>query len=144
MTATEVREARDDAERAAALTIRHDVFVVEQAVPVELEVDGRDDEAVHLVAVRDGAVVATCRLLAHGATVHLGRLAVDTGARRQGIAGELLRAAEAWARGRGARRLLLSAQTYASGLYLGGGYVVVSEPYSDAGIEHVDMELTLG
>jgi predicted GNAT family N-acyltransferase len=144
MTATEVREARDDAERAAALTIRHDVFVVEQAVPVELEVDGRDDEAVHLVAVRDGAVVATCRLLAHGATVHLGRLAVDPGARRQGIAGELLRGAEAWARGRGARRLLLSAQTYASGLYLGAGYVVVSEPYSDAGIEHVDMELTLG
>ena len=83
---TEVREARDDAERAAAMSIRRAVFVEEQDVPEELEVDGLDDEAVHLVAVRDGVVVATCRLLAHGATVHLGRLAVDASARRQGIA----------------------------------------------------------
>jgi UDP-N-acetylmuramyl tripeptide synthase len=90
---TEVREARDDAERAAAMSIRHAVFVEEQDVPVELEVDGLDDEAVHLVAVRDGAVVATCRLLAHGATVHLGRLAVDASARRQGVAAMLVRAA---------------------------------------------------
>ena len=53
----EVREARDDAERAAAMAIRHTVFVDEQDVPVELEVDGLDDGAVHLVAVRDGTVV---------------------------------------------------------------------------------------
>jgi predicted GNAT family N-acyltransferase len=141
---TEVREARDDAERAAAMSIRHAVFVEEQDVPVELEVDGLDDEAVHLVAVRDGAVVATCRLLAHGAPVHLGRLAVDASARRQGIAGLLVRAAGEWARARGARRLLLSAQTYAMGLYAAAGYVAVGSPYLEAGIEHVDMELDLG
>jgi predicted GNAT family N-acyltransferase len=141
---TEVREARDDAERAAAMSIRHAVFVEEQDVPVELEVDGLDDEAVHLVAVRDGAVVATCRLLAHGATVHLGRLAVDASARRQGVAAMLVRAAGEWARARGARRLLLSAQTYATGLYVAAGYVAVGSPYLEAGIEHVDMELDLG
>ena len=140
----EVREARDDAERAAAMAIRHAVFVEEQDVPVELEVDGLDDEAVHLVAVRDGAVVATCRLLAHGATVHLGRLAVDASARRQGVAAMLVRAAGEWARAHGARRLLLSAQTYATGLYVAAGYVAVGSPYLEAGIEHVDMELDLG
>jgi predicted GNAT family N-acyltransferase len=141
---TTVREARDGAERAAAMAIRHAVFVEEQDVPVDLEVDGRDDEAVHLVAVRDGTVVGTCRLLAHGATVHLGRLAVAVSARRQGIAGLLIEAAEAWARAHGARRLALSAQTYASGLYEAAGYAVVGEPYMEAGIEHVDMELELG
>jgi predicted GNAT family N-acyltransferase len=140
---TEVHEARDDAERAAAMAIRHAVFVEEQDVPVELEVDGHDDEAVHLVAVRDGTVVATCRLVAHGATVHLGRLAVDASARRQGIAALLVRAADAWGRAHGARRMLLSAQTYASGLYLAAGYVPVGDPYMEAGIEHVDMELDL-
>jgi predicted GNAT family N-acyltransferase len=144
MTATEVREARDDAERAAAMTIRHAVFIDEQTVPVGLEVDGLDDGATHLVALRDGTVVATCRLLAHGATVHLGRLAVDAGARRQGIAGELLRAAQAWAHGRGARRIALSAQTYAAPLYTRAGYRVVGDPYMEAGIEHVDMERDLG
>jgi predicted GNAT family N-acyltransferase len=141
---TEVREARDDGERAAAMAIRHAVFVEEQHVPVELEVDGRDDEAVHLVAVRDGTVVATCRLLAHGATVHLGRLAVAASARRQGIAQLILQAAEAWARAHGARRLALSAQTYAAGLYLAAGYATVGEPFMEAGIEHVDMELDVG
>jgi len=141
---TEVREARDAAERDAAMAIRHAVFVEEQHVPVELEVDGRDDEAVHLVALRAGAVVATCRLIAHGDTVHLGRLAVDRSARRQGVAGLLVAAAAAWARDHGARRLALSAQTYATGLYVAAGYVAVGDPYLEAGIEHVDMELDLG
>ena len=50
----EVREARDDAERTAAMAIRHTVFVDEQDVPVELEVDGLDDGAARLVAIRDG------------------------------------------------------------------------------------------
>jgi predicted GNAT family N-acyltransferase len=76
--------------------------------------------------------------------VHLGRLAVTAGARRQGIAGAMLRAAEDWARTRGARRLLLSAQTYAAGLYLAAGYEITGARYVDAGIEHVDMELPLG
>lgn len=140
----EVREAGDDAERAAAMAIRHTVFVGEQDVPVELEVDGLDDEAAHLVAIRDGTVVATCRLLAHGATVHLGRLAVDASARRQGIAGLLVAAADEWARDHGADRLLLSAQTYAADLYVAAGYIAVGKPYVEAGIEHVDMELDLG
>jgi predicted GNAT family N-acyltransferase len=138
-----VREVRNDAEHAAAMAIRRAVFVEEQDVPVELELDGRDDDAVHLVAVRDGDVVATCRLLEVGATVHLGRLAVDASARRQGIAALLLRDAERWARARGARRLALSAQTYATPLYTCAGYVAVGEPYMEAGIEHVDMELEL-
>ncbi len=140
----EVREARDDAERAAAMAIRHAVFVREQDVPVELEVDGRDDEAVHLVALRDGEVVATCRLLSHGATAHLGRMAVDASARRQGIAAHMLREAESWAREHGMRRLALSAQTHATRLYLDAGYEIRGERYLDAGIEHVDMELELG
>ncbi len=139
----EVREARDDAERAAAMAVRHAVFVDEQAVPPDLEVDGLDDEALHLVAVRDGSVVATCRLLARGTTVHLGRLAVDASARRQGIAGMLVRASGDWAHAQGARRLLLSAQTYATGLYLAAGYTAVGETYMEADIEHVDMELIL-
>jgi predicted GNAT family N-acyltransferase len=128
----EVREARDDAERAEAMAIRHEVFVVEQ-----------DGEATHLVAVRDGEVVATCRLIHAGDTVSLGRLAVGTRARRQGVARRLLDAAEAWARARGARRVALSAQTYALGLYLAAGYATLGEPFMEAGIEHIDMELPL-
>ena len=140
----EIREARDARERDAALAVRHAVFVGEQRVPRDLEVDGRDDDAVHLVALRDGALVGTCRLLPGGATVLLGRLAVDPAARRQGIASRLLAAAEAWSRAHRARRLALSAQTYAMGLYERAGYEAVGEPFMEAGIEHIHMERDLG
>jgi hypothetical protein len=78
----EVRPARDDGELSAALALRHEVFVVEQRVPLEDEVDGRDGRALHLVAVEDGAVVATCRLLPDGTTIKLGRMTTPASAER--------------------------------------------------------------
>jgi len=137
---TEVRRARDRAEVQAALAVRWDVFVCEQSVRPADERDGRDDEAVHLVAVEDGTVVATCRLLDEGGTVRLGRLAVARAARRRGLGERLLEAAEAHARTAGARRIALAAQTDAAGLYERAGYVAYGERFMDAGIEHVMME----
>jgi predicted GNAT family N-acyltransferase len=139
----EVRPARDDRELSAALALRHDVFVVEQRVPLEDEVDGRDDRALHLVAVEDGAVVATCRLLPDSATIKLGRMAVAASARRRGIASALLREAEDHAREQRARRLALSAQTDALGLYERAGYSAYGGRFMDAGIEHLMMEKRL-
>jgi len=138
-----VREARNRGERDAAVALRHVVFVDEQHVPVALELDGHDDEATHLVAVREDAVVGTVRLLAHGDAVLLGRLVVAREARRRGVATELLRASEAWARERGAARIVLSAQTYARALYEAAGYRSQGPLYEEAGIEHVQMERDL-
>jgi predicted GNAT family N-acyltransferase len=138
----EIRRADAD-ERAAALALRHRVFCEEQGVPKREEVDGRDDEALHLVAVLDGRVVGTCRLLFVDRTVQFSRLAVDADMRRQGIAGELLRAADAEARARRARRIVLHAQTYAAELYLRDGYEPRGRRFVEAGIEHVAMEKRL-
>jgi len=138
-----VREARDRGERDAAVRLRHAVFVGEQQVPVALERDGRDDAATHLVALREDAVVGTVRLLPHGDAVLLGRLVVAREARRRGVATELLRASEAWARERGAARIVLSAQTYARALYEAAGYRSRGPLYEEAGIEHVQMERDL-
>jgi predicted GNAT family N-acyltransferase len=55
----------------------------------------------------------------------------------------LVREAEAWARAQGAEKLALSAQTYATALYVANGYRIVGEPYLEASIEHVDMEREL-
>ena len=139
----EIRLARDDAERSAALALRHDVFVVEQRVPLADEVDGRDAEALHLVAVDRDEVVGTCRLLAAGETVKLGRMAVARAARRRGIASRLLQESEARARALGARRIALSAQTDALALYERAGYESYGERFMDAGIEHLMMEKRL-
>jgi predicted GNAT family N-acyltransferase len=140
----DVRPARGEAELRAAMAIRHEVFVVEQHVPPAEEYDGRDEAALHLVAVEDGTVVATCRLLADRDTVKLGRMAVAASARRRGIALRLLAEAEARALALGGRRMALAAQTGALALYERAGYRSYGERFQDAGIEHVMMEKDLG
>ncbi len=139
----EIRRVADEAEMAAALDVRHRVFCVEQGVPKREEIDGRDGEAVHLVAVEDGKVLGTCRLLFVDRTVQFSRLAVDPAARRRGLATRLLRAADAEALDAGARRIVLHAQTYARDLYLADGYEPRGHVFVEAGIEHVAMEKRL-
>ncbi len=136
----EVRRVRGEQEMAAALALRHDVFCVEQGVPVYEELDGRDSEGVHLVAVSNGTLLATCRLLFVGPTVQFSRLAVRVSARRQGIASALLELADEETRAGGARRLVLHAQTYARSLYESHGYEPRGRIFMEAGIEHIAME----
>lgn len=137
----QVRRSAGTAELEAALDLRHRVFCVEQGVPKAEEIDGRDGEAVHLVAIDEqGRVVGTCRLLFADRTVQFSRLAVDPAARRGGIATQLLREAEREARAQGARRIVLHAQTYARDLYLMAGYEERGRTFVEAGIEHVAME----
>jgi predicted GNAT family N-acyltransferase len=136
----EVRRVRGDEEMAAALELRHEVFCVEQGVPVYEELDGRDGEGVHLVAVSNGVLLATCRLLFVGPTVQFSRLAVRMSARRQGIASALLELADEETRAGGARRLVLHAQTYARSLYEAAGYEPRGRIFMEAGIEHIAME----
>lgn len=139
----EIRRVRGDAEMAAALDVRHRVFCVEQGVPKREEIDGRDGEAIHLVAVEDGRVLGTCRLLFVDRTVQFSRLAVDPSARRRGLATRLLQAADAEALAAGARRIVLHAQTYARDLYLADGYEPRGHVFVEAGIEHIAMEKRL-
>jgi predicted GNAT family N-acyltransferase len=139
----EIRRSTSDEELERALELRHRVFCVEQGVPKREEIDGRDPEALHLVALRTGRVIGTCRLLFVHRSVQFSRLAVDADARREGIATELLQAADREARARGARRIVLHAQTYARALYLAQGYEERGRVFVEAGIEHIAMEKRL-
>jgi len=139
----EVRHARGQRELEAALALRHDVFCVEQGVPRHEELDGRDGDGIHLVAVEGAEVVGTCRLLLVGRTVQFSRLAVRADARRRGIATALLEVAEAESRAAGARRLVLHAQRYAQALYENAGYRARGGVFREAGIEHIAMEREL-
>jgi predicted GNAT family N-acyltransferase len=139
----EVRRVRGETEMAEVLKLRHDVFCGEQGVPEREELDGRDGDGVHLVAVSDGEVLATCRLLFVGPTVQFSRLAVRRTARRNGIASALLALADDETRAGGARRLVLHAQTYARSLYDGAGYEPRGRVFMEAGIEHIAMEKVL-
>jgi predicted GNAT family N-acyltransferase len=136
----EIRRVRTGAEREQALALRRRVFVEEQGVPEADELDGRDDEGLHLVAVDGERVLGTCRLVFAGATVQLSRLAVEPACRRTGLASRLLEAADVETRAGGGRRVVLHAQTYARTLYDTHGYVPRGPAFVEANIEHVAME----
>src|SRR5947209_1921791 len=138
--AFEIRRARGSAELAAALRLRHEVFCVEQGVPRHEELDGRDGEGIHLVAMSGGELLGTCRVLIIGSTAQFSRLAVRRDARRNRIATALLRAADEETFAAGANRLVLHAQTYAQPLYEAAGYRPRGRMFIEAGIEHVAME----
>ncbi len=139
----EVRRVAGRREMSAVLELRHDVFCREQGVPEREEVDGRDRDGIHLVAVSGDQLLATCRLLFVGPTVQFSRLAVRQSARRHRIATALLKLADVEARAGGARRMVLHAQTYARSLYESAGYEPRGRIFMEAGIEHIAMEKQL-
>jgi predicted GNAT family N-acyltransferase len=138
----------------AAFAVRMAVFVVEQQVPPELELDELDHAptTTHVVARGGGGdVVGTARLLtdpAHPGEVHVGRVAVAASARGTGVGAALMRALEEIARAEhagqdGSVTVLLSAQVQALGFYERLGYTVSGPVYLDAGIEHRDAAKVL-
>ena len=140
-----IRWTEEERLLAAALALREEVFCDEQGVPPELELDGRDSEASHLVAVdpASGEVLGTLRLLREDEAAKVGRVAVRRGFRRRGIASEMLRMALERARSEGCTRARLAAQARATRVYEGVGFAIGSEPFLEAGIEHVWMGLEL-
>jgi predicted GNAT family N-acyltransferase len=140
-TRLEVRPARDAGEVERALDLRFRVFCDEQGVSEASERDGRDgDGAVHLVALADGRLIGTCRLITSRRTVTLSRMAVEAPARRQGAGAALLAAAETHARVARAKRISLHAQTHAIPFYERAGYVTRGPLFVEEGIDHVAME----
>ena len=139
----EIRPARSDDEVSAALDLRERVFAVEQGVDPAADRDGRDREALHVVAVEDGRVVGTCRLVMHGPRARLGRLAVLPSRRREGLGAALLAEADRQARAAGVRCIDLHAQLPARELYLRDGYSELGDVFVEEGIEHVAMEKRL-
>jgi predicted GNAT family N-acyltransferase len=138
-----VRVTHSAEEVEQALALRSRVFCDEQGVSPQADRDGRDGEAIHLVAIERGSVVGTCRLLVEGGEVRLGRTAVGREDRRRGIGAALLDAADRVALSAGARSIRLHAQTAARSIYDRSGYVPCGPPFSEEGIEHVTMEKRL-
>ena len=119
------------------------MFIHAQGVSAAADRDGRDGEDMHLVAVDDGRVVGTCRLLFRGRVARLGRLAVEPERRGEGIAAAILVAADDAALAQDAEAISLHAQTYALSLYMEAGYEERGPAFMEEGIEHVAMEKRL-
>ena len=139
--------AVDDDDRKAAYAVRYDVFVTEQGVPADLELDDLDETADHFVAYDGETAVGAGRLVVEepgfagvdrglGPVAHLGRLAVRPEQRGSGLGVQLVRAIEARAAERQLRVIVLGAQTHAIGFYERLGYTAYGEVFDDAGLPH--------
>ena len=122
-----------------ATAIRFEVFVDEQKVPAEIELDDMDAVCLHAVAY-DGAgqAIGTGRLLPDG---HIGRMAVRQPGRGTGVGGAILTLLLEKARERGDAAVVLNAQTVAAPFYARHGFVQQGEVFEEAGIAHVEMRL---
>lgn len=141
MSEFRIAEVTYAASEPALRAVREAVFVREQGVPLELEWDGLDAAAVHVLAEgADGTPMGTGRLLPDG---HIGRVAVLPRWRGRGVGRALVAALIEIARRRGLTRVHLSAQTHALPFYEGLGFVAEGEAFMDAGIPHRHMHLML-
>jgi predicted GNAT family N-acyltransferase len=123
--------------RPEAVRVREAVFVVEQGVRAEIELDEWDPRCDHALAFAPGArAVGTGRLLPDG---HIGRMAVLREWRGQGVGGRLLVALVEHAAERGMKRLVLNAQTHAVPFYARYGFVAFGEEFIEADIPHIVM-----
>jgi len=119
--------------------VREEVFIKEQHVPVDLEWDGLDAGARHLLALNAaGEAIGCARLPGDGS---IGRMAVLKPWRGLGVGAALLKKAVELYRQQGVAKITLSAQMHAIPFYEKAGFKVCSAPYLDADILHVDMRL---
>ncbi len=120
--------------------IRFEVFVDEQNVSEELEIDGLDDEAKHVLAYIDDEPIGTGRILSDG---HIGRVAVLKKYRGLGIGNSVMRELIKWAQQNKLKKLWLSSQWHAHSFYIDLGFVCEGDIYEEAGIDHIKMYRTL-
>jgi predicted GNAT family N-acyltransferase len=124
-----------------ALTIRKEVFVDEQKVPVSLEIDQEEANAIHFVLYQEDDPIATARILSKTPKLaKLQRMAVRKTARGAGNGAFLIRAVEKVCQEMSFETIQLGAQLSAEGFYQTLGYTSYGEQFLDAGIQHISMQ----
>jgi predicted GNAT family N-acyltransferase len=139
MDSVTIKRVETEEDMEAAVGIRFRVFVDEQSVPPEIELDEFDAVATHAIALVDGVAVGTGRAIIEGDSARIGRMAVDQAHRRGGVGGLILSFLEDEAREQGAMEFVLHAQEYVKAFYAGHGYEEHGDTFMEAGIRHIEM-----
>ena len=136
-----VKKLDSQIEKEAISILRTEVFINEQGVPPELEMDEFDDSAIHAVAYHSGIVIATGRLIIDTPNDgRIGRMAVEASARRTGVGSAVLVFLENEARSNGIKQIILHAQDYVKNFYTKHGYIEQGDTFLEAGILHIEMK----
>jgi len=135
----EIIRVKKESEMKLVHDIRLEVFVGEQGVPAELEMDELDNVAIHILAYVDGVPAGCGRLLLKGEEAKIGRIAVKKNIRRCGIGSGICKLLIAIAGDNGVNRVYLDAQLTAVDFYINLGFIKEGEVFMEAGIKHIKM-----
>ncbi|MCA1031138.1 GNAT family N-acetyltransferase [Bacillus timonensis] len=139
----EVKIVSTEQEMNDALSIRRTVFVDEQQVPEEEEIDQYEDEATHFVLYDGVQPIGAGRFRVLEGIGKVERICVLSTNRKSGAGKLIMNAIEDYAASKDIHKLKLNAQTHAEDFYARIGYETVSDIFMDAGIPHVTMVKTI-
>lgn len=117
--------------------IRNSVFTQEQKIPEDIDFNGNDPDAIHVLVKAGDRFVGTGRMLQDG---HIGRLAVLAEHRGKGFGADAVKALVEEAKRVGMRRVFLGAQMHAIDFYKKLGFAEYGSLFMEANIEHIYME----
>lgn len=121
--------------------LRSDVFIVEQTSAYH-EFDNLDQMSRHIYLKDDGEIVSYCRIIPEGLVypeTTISRVIVKATHRKKGLGRVLLTCAVEEASAHNTKPIQIQAEQYLTDFYASFGFLVVSEPYLDCEIWHVDM-----
>ena len=124
-------------------SLRNQVFVIEQKVPEDMEWDEFDQIAWHAIVTADNQTIGTGRLIINDRIAKIGRMAVQSSRRNQGIGKSILKSLIQTAKEKGAQECILHAQTHAIAFYAKEDFEPHGPIFDEAGIPHVEMRLIL-
>ena len=131
--------AQTEAERQACINIRTDVFVEEQGVPLENEIDDKENVSTHFLGYIDGKPVVTARIRPYDNGYKVERVATLASYRGQGLGRALMIYVAQYAESQGIQRLILNAQVQAQLFYEKLGYTAEGDTFLEEDILHVKM-----
>lgn len=127
-----------------SLFIREEVFMKEQNIPKEIEIDDKDDQATHYTGYNKNGPITTLRVIKiNDQTAKLQRIATLKEYRQNGYAKALIKYVLADLKKQGFREVLIGAQSYKIPYYEKIGFKVISEEFMEANIPHKTMSITL-
>ena len=130
-------------EKEKVFALRFEVFVDEQNVPPEIEIDEKDDHAIHIIAEEEGVTVGCARAVLSENSAYIGRIAVKKNLRGRHIGIQICRFVIDYCEEQGCKYIWLNAQVPAQGFYEKLGFKSEGEPFIEAGIEHIKMSMEI-
>lgn len=126
-----------------AFDIRTEVFIKEQGIERDVEMDGTDKYAKNMILIKDNKPIGTSRLIVIDNKMYIGRVAVLKEYRKKGYATHMINFLLNEAKNMGYNEVFIHAQTYAKSFYEKIGFKQFGEEFLEANIPHIHMQITL-